>query len=162
MARIYGDPRIGGDGLIYSRPDNSADGTTWAAFESAEDIRKVNSALEILRTQVQPRKSVDDFFRRLPYHHSFEEVLGDARVWICFDPAGPAAAETKTFYITLGRKTIKAGYWTIAATLLHELAHVNGATDIGNEAEQALLHAGLKAHYVESNAVPPVPRPRPR
>lgn len=148
MARINGP-----DGTIYSQPDTGKDGTTWAPFQDPAQIAVVRRALSILRLQVAPMASINDYFRGLPNHRSFQEVVEDPRIWISRDPAGPAAAETVGMHITVGREPLRWGYWAVAATLLHELAHINGATDIGGQAEEALNHGGLKQHFVRTNAV---------
>ena len=70
-----------------------------------------------------------------------------------YDSAGTSAGETIGRHITIGRMPLRVGRWSVAATLLHELAHANGATDLDGQAEQALIPCGLKAHYDASNAV---------
>jgi hypothetical protein len=158
MARIHGKPELGADALIYSQPSPSGDGTTWAPFEGKAEIDTVKRALNLLETRIAPMDSVNAYFRGLPGTRTFQVVLDDPRIWISRDPHGPAAAETVGLHITLGLQTLRIGFWAAAATLLHEMAHVNGATDIDGQAEKALLHAGLQQHYVRTNSVP---RPRP-
>jgi hypothetical protein len=73
--------------------------------------------------------------------------------WISYDPHGRGAGETVGRHITIGRTPLRFGRWAVAATLVHELAHINGASDLNGEAEKALLQCGLKEHYVASNAI---------
>jgi|SRR5664279_4367021 len=153
MARINGP-----DGKIYSQPTPSADGTTWAPFEDANHIRTVRSALGILTSKIANMKSANDYFSGLPGRQSFTDVVKDNRIWISYDPNGPDSAETVGLHITIGRTPLRWGLWAVAATLVHELAHINGATDIDGQAEKALLYCGLKQHYVKSNSVPKPPR----
>lgn len=155
MPRINGDrEKTGGDGVVFSVPDDSADGTTWAAFQEKPLVDTVKSALSILQKKIAVMDGVNDFFVKLPNHRSFKDIVDDPRVWICHDPKGPASAETVGTYITLGREPLRWGVWAVAATLVHEMAHIGGATDEDGQAEKALLHAGLKEHYVKTNAVP--------
>jgi hypothetical protein len=39
------------------------------------------------------------------------------------------------------------GVWTIIATMIHELAHVNGADGVGHGAEQTLTSCLMQAHH---------------
>lgn len=149
MARING-----ADAKIFSQPTPSTDGTTWAPFENANDIRTVRHALSILSSNVAHMKSANDYFLRLPGKRSFTDVVNDGRVWISYDPNGPDSAETVGFHITIGRTPLRWGFWAVAATLVHELAHINGASDEDGQAEEALNHCGLTNHYVKSNSVP--------
>ncbi|HJQ61116.1 MAG TPA: hypothetical protein VJ890_29695 [Vineibacter sp.] len=159
MPKIFGP-----DIKLFSVPDKKADGTQWTAFDSAADVGIVQDALNILRNTVAKIPTCDQYFVSLPRRRSFVDVLNDDNVWICYDPTGPDAGETVGRYITIGKKTLKAGRWQVAATLVHELAHVGGAEDTNAQAETALIHCGLKAHFVPSNTSTPASSPgnRPR
>jgi hypothetical protein len=150
MARIHGP-----DGILSSPPAKTDDNTQWTPFTDPTQIEAVRGALRILRDNVTRIPACDQYFQGLRGGRSFTEVLEDQFVWISFDPTGPAAAETVGKHITLGKTTVAMGRWTIASTLVHELAHVNGASDGDGQAEKALLHCGLKAHFIASNSVAP-------
>lgn len=153
-------PKIYGPGInLYSTPEKKTDGTQWTAFASAQDVGTVQDALTILRTNIANIPTCDQYFLSLPRRRSFVDVLNDDKVWICYDPTGPGAGETVGLYITIGKKTLKGGRWQVAATLVHELAHVAGAEDTNAQAENALNHCGLKAHFVSSNTTGPVKKP---
>ena len=76
------------------------------------------------------------------------QVWNDPSIWISFDPD-----KTGTKWgVTLGRKHISLtayalamGQWSAAATLVHELAHVNGAGNNNTVAEDTLKHCLLKS-----------------
>jgi hypothetical protein len=160
MPKIYGP-----DIKLYSTPEKKADGTQWLPFDRAEDIGTVQAALQILRSNVANIPTCDRYFQSLPRRRTFVDVLSDDRVWICYDPTGPGAGETVGLYITIGKKTLTGGRWQVAATLVHELAHVAGAEDINAQAEAALNHCGLSAHFLSANSTTPAASPtgtRPR
>jgi hypothetical protein len=146
-------PKIHGpDGVVYSTPEKKQDGTQWAAFTDATQIGLVKDALGLMRDRVARIPACDQYFESLPRKKSFRTILDDPKVWISYDPTGPAAAETVGNYITLGKKALNGNRWQVVATLVHELAHVGGAEDIDGQAEKALVHCGLKDHYVDTNS----------
>jgi hypothetical protein len=49
--------------------------------------------------------------------------------------------------VAITQYTCRMGVWTIVATLIHELAHVNGADAIGHSAEQTLTTCLMRAHH---------------
>lgn len=91
--------------------------------------------------------SADVYFRALPDGKSLTTLLQDNSIWINYHPTMPHFGETnqvsgKEIAISIG--ACRIGRWTMLATLIHELAHVNGApggTD--RKAEEALLACGL-------------------
>lgn len=145
-------PKIHGpDGVIYSTPEKKLDGTQWTAFTDATQIGIVRDALTLMRDRVTKIPTCDQYFEGLPRKRTFASILDDPKVWISYDPTGPAAAETVGNYITLGKKALNGNRWQLVATLVHELAHVGGAEDTDGQAEKALMHCGLKDHYVKDN-----------
>lgn len=150
MAKINGP-----DGVLAAPPPPKPDKTEWTPFTDPTQIDTVRGALQILQDKVSTIPSCDQYFQGLPGRRSFADVLADPYVWISRDAAGPAAAETEGKQITLSTRTVAQGRWAVAATLVHEFAHVNGASDVDGQAEKALLHCGLQGHFVKSNSVDP-------
>ena len=91
--------------------------------------------------------AADRYFATLPSGRSLRDLLNDSSIWINFDPVAiefGAQSVAHPNEIAIGPSAFRIGRWTVLATLIHELAHVNGAPG-GNDrrAEEALLHCGL-------------------
>jgi hypothetical protein len=73
-------------------------------------------------------------------------VWGDASVFISRDPSNQQGNFGATLGkdITITRFSLRMGRWTVAATLVHELAHVNGAPGTDTQAEDTLLSCLLR------------------
>ncbi len=91
--------------------------------------------------------SADSYFRSLPNGRSLTALLGDRTIWINFDPSAVefgAQSIAHPSEIAIGPSAFRIGRWTVLATLIHELAHVDGAPGGADQrAERALLHTGL-------------------
>jgi hypothetical protein len=89
----------------------------------------------------------DRYFSTLPGGRSLTSLLNDSSIWINFDPSMTefgAQSVAHNNEIAIGPAAFRIGRWTVLATLIHELAHVDGApggTD--RRAEEALLRCGL-------------------
>ena len=89
--------------------------------------------------------SADNYFRTLPGRRSLSQILADRTVWINFAPNIDYYGETMDDKeLAVGPLAYRWGRWTVFGTLIHELAHANGAPgDASKAAEEALLHCGL-------------------
>jgi predicted Zn-dependent protease len=89
--------------------------------------------------------SADVYFRTLPQGRSLSQLLDDRTIWINYHNtmlgSGGTSAEHRK-EIAIGSKSFRFGRWWVLGTLIHELAHVNGA-ERTHAAELALLHCGL-------------------
>ena len=98
-------------------------------------------------------KACNAAFKALPGGHSFRDLWGDQSVWINYDPGNQlsrwGAALGKE--ITLSQWCCRMGAWTIAATLIHEFAHMNGA--VKQQAEEILKKCGLSGHFIPAGVV---------
>lgn len=91
------------------------------------------------------------YFKRLPKGRSFDDVWDDASIWINYDPrftgnfyGATSATDTD---ITIYEDAFRRGYWWVAGTIVHELAHTNGASAATIAAETALKFCGLGAMF---------------
>jgi hypothetical protein len=122
-------------------------GFQWLPYSDDKKKHVIERALFILRHNVRGMKPCNACFRRLPGGRSFDDVLDDPSVFISFDPQTTKG----TFGATLGKEvtitdfSIGIGRWTVAATLVHEFAHVNGAPGDTHDAEGTLLCCGFSA-----------------
>lgn len=90
--------------------------------------------------------SADRYFATLPGGRTLTSLLGDNTIWVNYHATFTYYGETNFVggkEIAIGNKSIRIGKWTVLATLIHELAHVNGADGVDHAAERALLECGL-------------------
>lgn len=90
--------------------------------------------------------SADVYFRTLPLGRSLTELLADSSIWINYNATFTYYGETNFAggsEIAIGNLSFRIGRWTVLATLVHELAHVNGDDGSGQGAERAVLACGL-------------------
>ena len=92
--------------------------------------------------------TANPYFRALPGGRSLSELLADRSIWINFHPTMVDFGETNFAggkEIAISVTSCRIGSWTVLATLVHELAHVNGVTAaaLPQAAEQAVLACGM-------------------
>ena len=92
--------------------------------------------------------SADRYFQTLSLGRSLTDMLNDNTIWINYGPRLTIEGETNFAggnEIAIGPPSYRVGRWTVLATLLHELAHVNGVRGAVSplSPENALLHCGL-------------------
>lgn len=98
------------------------------------------------------------YFRTLPLGRSLSDLLSDNTIWINYDPAPGAYGRTNFAggkEIGIGDASYNLGRWTVLATLIHELAHVNGVRGaiMPRAAEDALIHCGLGSMAEKTSGV---------
>ena len=137
-----------GDGHVTPLP--LGDGTRWDPYTDPKIRKILDQALFILRNNVRGARPCDRCFSRLPGGRTFADVFDDASVFISFDPAGPNSGRTDSVggrEVTIGASEFRIGRWSVAATIVHELAHVNGAGIATADAENTLRCCGFSAHF---------------
>jgi hypothetical protein len=92
--------------------------------------------------------SADRYFKTLPFGRSLTQLLHDRTIWINYAPSlkGYWGATDRQIHKEIGITPTSYlwGRWTVLATLIHELAHTNGAPgENSRAAEDAVLHCGL-------------------
>jgi hypothetical protein len=96
--------------------------------------------------------AANTYFKTLPNGRSLTQLLADSSIWVNFHPTMPHFGETNRVggkEIAISITSLRIGRWTVLGTLIHELAHSNGAPindALGNPsplAERALLACGL-------------------
>ncbi len=145
MARIN-EPASG-----HGRITSPADNRYWE-YTSVNALKILKKAVSIIQNNVKGMRACNDCFKRLPGGRSFDDVWADNSVWINYEPR----TDRGWYGITLGvggtevsisELAFKKGHWWVAGTLVHELAHVNGAPINTAAADQTLLKCGLKNAY---------------
>lgn len=139
MARIH----VLGDGHTGPVPGTFQ----YLPYTDAAKQRTVQRALDILRTNVRGCKRCNDAFKALPNGRTFDEILDDPDVFIHYDPQNVrglfGGTRTGTKNVTITEFSIRMGRWTVAATLVHEFGHVNGAPGNTHAAEGTLPQCGF-------------------
>ena len=98
--------------------------------------------------------SADVYFRTLPSGRSLTDLLNDNTIWVNYAGGIPDYGQAIGNEIAIGPRSYRIGQWTVLATLIHELAHVNGAPGSpSQQAEEALLHCGLGKRSEKSTGV---------
>ncbi|WP_165220539.1 hypothetical protein [Aquisphaera insulae] len=150
-------PRINRESSKHETNFRTSDGSTWEPFKNEEHIRLVTAALLEIDKQVlaskKTLKSCNVAFSKLPKGRDFGALWKDPGIWISYN----SNTEEGLFGITYKNDISIASYvftlrepvrW-IAATLIHELAHVNGApgTTDSKAAEETLPPCGFDDKY---------------
>jgi len=93
------------------------------------------------------KPSADVYFRSLPGARSLSDLLSDNSIWINYHPTLMAYGQTDAVggnEIAISAISRRMGRWTVLGTLVHELAHVDGApAGSSNAAELAVLACGM-------------------
>jgi hypothetical protein len=116
----------------------------------------LNAALAILKRSMRNDSACNSSFVGLSGGLPFKHFFDDPNVWINFDPVddgklwGWTMPSTFPKDIVVTRYALKAGRWSTAATIVHELAHLNGAP--GGTSKAAELR--VKACHLQSSKGP--------
>lgn len=99
-----------------------------------------------------PCASCEQAFRALPRHRGFRDVWMDPGVWIRYTSSIRARGYTHPngldVAVTLAGFGASPIQWrSIAATLVHEMAHVNGAPGTDRTAEAVLRECLFADHH---------------
>ncbi|WP_305985553.1 hypothetical protein [Roseibium sp. MMSF_3544] len=98
---------------------------------------------------VKNNPSCDAYFRSLPNSRTLTSMINDDSIWISYGPGIEAPFYGKAYFdngeIGIADRAFRMGRWTVLATIIHELAHLNGAPGHGGDtrAEEAVYHCGL-------------------
>jgi hypothetical protein len=136
-----GVPKINEPGSGHKGPPAS---TNWSylPYSNKAHLATLKAAIKIIDNRIKLHGPCDAAFKSLPGGRTFNQVWSDASVWINYDPSGTkgkyGATRRGTKNITISAFALRMGKWTVAATLVHELAHVNGAGGADTKAEDTL------------------------
>jgi hypothetical protein len=127
----------------HREPANATVGTQtirWQPYRNGNNLNLLRMAIQMLDSKVKNHAPCNTAFRALPGGRSFRNLLNNSRIWISFDPSGADGYYGATLGndITISAFAFRMGIWTVAGTLVHELAHVNGATGTDTQAEDTL------------------------
>ena len=137
-------------------PNNRRETMRWA----------LNRAIRITSDIV----SADIYFSKLPNGRTLTDLLADKTIWISYHPTGTVQflrGPVKVVHflgvthpmhrndVTVSIRALKLGKWMTLATLIHELAHLNGAprTRGNKQAEEAVLACGMGKLSEQSSGI---------
>lgn len=126
----------------------SSGGIQWLPFTQGRHLATLESAMHLISTRIKGSHACDAAFRALPGGRSFAQVWADNSIWISYDPTADGSLYGATDSaggreVTISEFALRMGVWTTAGTLIHELAHTNGADGISHDAEGTLTHCLL-------------------
>jgi hypothetical protein len=126
-------------------------GNRYWAYDK-KSLKILNDALFILKNNVKGMKPCNKCFKALPGGRSFDDVLEDDTVWISLDSRADRSWYGITYgvggtEISISKLAFDKGKWWVAGTLVHEMAHVNGAPATTGDADDTLLCCGLRNAY---------------
>jgi hypothetical protein len=129
-------------------------GWQWQPFGNATYLARLRAAVAVIDARVKKYAPCNAAFSSLPGGRTFADVWADPSVWICYDPGAQTNRYGATLAndVTLSQYTCRMGQWTIAATLIHELAHVNGASGHDAAAEKTLVPC-LMGHLYDPHII---------
>lgn len=133
---------VPGDGHTPPPPDAVA---TFDPYTDEKKKKVIEDALFILRNNVKGMASCNECFAKLPNGRTFDDILADDTIYISYDPSDKWCANASGNDITVNEYTVSRGKWLVAATLVHEFAHVNGAPGNNHQAEATLPPCGMGA-----------------
>ena len=132
--------RINIPGAGHAGPAPLPGGHQYLTYTDANFLATLKRAIQIIDTRIKSNTACNTAFSALPGGRSLLQVWTDNSVWINFDPRrlqGDFGA-TRGNDITITAFSLAMGHWTTAATLVHEMAHVNGASGTTHDAEGTL------------------------
>ena len=110
----------------------------------------LKQALDILKHRVRANLQCNASFEALPFRNNFRSFIDNPYIWINYDSrnvegeCGYVALPAFPMDVVLTQFALRKGRWLTAATIIHELAHLNGAPgDESHEAELRVLECGL-------------------
>jgi len=129
------------------------------AYTTPGPLYMLSAAFVLISNRSLSSKRCDDCFKRLPGGRSFKEVWDDETIWISYDPRTDRTwygCHTKLVFtkeithdlISISQVAFAKGVEWVAGTLVHELAHANGAPGKPSPlADATLLECDFKAAY---------------
>lgn len=142
-------PNIHKTAAKYTAP-TPLQGWQWLPFTDKIMLNVITRAVSLIDKRIKGTKPCEAAFKALPGGKSFSDIWSQANVWVSFDPDRSGNKYGVTLnkqHVSITAYSLAMGEWMAAATLIHELAHVNGAPGNDTQAEDTLLKCMLKDHH---------------
>lgn len=127
--------------------------TTTKEKSRIDKVKKAVHIIDGLDRKIHLNGPCNKYFKKLPKNRSFNSVWRDPSIFIDFSPSTTSgffgATHSSLKDVTLTAWCIDANnIWMIAATIVHEFAHVDGAPGgTSHAAEKANDMCGFKPQY---------------
>ena len=124
-------------------------GWQWLPIPTVSYRTRIQAAVNLINSRIKAYGPCNSAFRSLPGGRSFAQVWSDPAVWISYDPGGAAGRFGATLgnEVTVSQYTCRMGHWTLVATIIHAMAHVDGADGVSHDAEATLQKCLMGAHH---------------
>jgi hypothetical protein len=136
-----------GHGRFLVRDPKTGDEARFWEFDMPQTII-LGHAFILISMRSLSSKRCNDCFKRLPGGRSFDEVWKDGEIWISYDSRTDRGWYGVTMEgrkeISLSQSAFNEGVERVAGTLVHELAHTNGAPTTTGQADDTLLECDFK------------------
>jgi hypothetical protein len=129
-------------------PPKPQGGYEWLPITDKHLLDTGRAAFKIIEQKIKKHVPCSKAFKALPDKRSFDDVWKDPNIWVSYYPSvkkGDYGATLDNKDITISKYALLMGRWTTAATLVHELAHCNGASGADTKAEDTLNSCLLKS-----------------
>lgn len=161
MANVNDDGRVHAS-FIENFPGTAFTEVRFWPYDGGGPRQVLKQAMRIIEKDVVGKNvACNSFFSHLPNGRSFDAIWNDPTFFINWDPRVNVnflgfTATSRPMEITISQLTLTNNAWFTAATIVHEMAHLNGAPGQdgsgNNAAEQGLKHCGF-AHFFNPNAI---------
>lgn len=133
-------PQINTPASGHAGPAPIPGGHQYLPYANAVYLATLQLAVQTINNRIRGNAVCDAAFRALPGGRTFAQVWVDNSIWINFDPSRAVGdyGARRGSDVTITAFALEMGHWTTAATLIHELAHVNGAPGNTHQAEATL------------------------
>jgi hypothetical protein len=136
-------PKVNTPASKHAGPAATA-GWQWLPYTDDILLHTLNRAIGIIDARIKSHKPCNAAFKALAGGRTFAQVWSDANIWISYDPNNDGRHFGVTNRVggkevSITRYALRMGHWTTAATLVHELAHTNGAPGGASHAAEATL-----------------------
>lgn len=132
-------------------------GWQWLPYKDPNLLHTLKRAIHIIDARIKGYKPCEAAFKSLPSGRTFSQVWADPAIWVSYDPdsSGHKYGVTNKVNgreISITKYALRMGEWTTAATLIHELAHTDGAPGGASHAAEATLSSCL-LHALEDKSI---------
>ena len=117
----------------------------------AHYIPTLRHALHLIQTRIVGHYQANKIFKALPGKKTFSQMFNNHHTWVNYDPKNNGQDYGWTMPgvfrhdIVICQYSLRLGHWSTAGTIVHELAHLNGADGASHAAENTLRFSGLKS-----------------
>ena len=120
----------------------------WHRYNNVAYVSVLQFAVSTINNKIKHHSPCNKAFEALPGGLSLRDLIHRRSIWISYDPNG----QNEYYGVTLGRDiaisayALRMGVWTTTATLVHELAHVDGAPGGADHQAEGVLVDCLMAN----------------